>query len=242
VIVSERWAILMDESDALSAASLRLMPGLKGCSTEAGYWLTGEGCDEALDCRLKMLAARERYTVDPTNRLIPQGGMVPAGNPPEGPWVSLNEVFEPKAQVACLPGQPQSKVPLRLVRADRVAEPGLLLTTPAAWRDFAVTAPQTRLDRLRFAVCAERHVAVHGRPLPPIPGRRYLEEDGIAVPCGFAVAPPVGPAVLQQLLGVSPGDVGVLDLDGEYQLIPAVGFVVATRSAARLSQRGLERG
>ena len=75
-----------------------------------------------------------------------------------------------------------------------------------------------------------------------MPGRRYFDDSGIAVPCGFAVDPPVSAAVLRAVLNLSNGDLALLETDGTFDCVEAGGLVSATRSAVRLSQEQHRNG
>jgi hypothetical protein len=124
-------------------------------------------------------------------------------------------------------------VPLRLERAHEERPATLLLTTLAAWSAYATSAPAARLRPLRFAVAADGRAIVVGAPLPPIPGRRFAERDGIAVPCGFAWDPPVEPAVLREVLQLDAGDLALLDESGACEHIESAHFARASRAAVR---------
>ena len=103
-----------------------------------------------------------------------------------------------------------------------------------------IEAPQVRLDRWRFAVAADGRVAVHGQPLPPLPGRRWVEQEGIAVPAGWTWTPAVEAALLRQVFGLAEGDVALWDVDGAWERIAADEFVRATRAAVRATVKRLE--
>ena len=90
-----------------------------------------------------------------------------------------------------------------LVRTDREQDASLLLTQFDLWAAYSIEAPQVRLDRWRFAVAADGRVAVHVHPLPPLPGQRWVEQEGIAVPAGWTWAPAVEAELLRQVFGLA---------------------------------------
>jgi hypothetical protein len=111
----------------------------------------------------------------------------------------------------------------------------VLWTTLAAWHDWAERAGQVRLDRLAFAVKSASEVVVRGSPVPPIPGRRFVQTGGVAVEAGWACSPPLDADVVGELLGLAPHDLALLHPDGNFDHVPAESFVRATRSAVRMS-------
>ena len=130
------------------------------------------------------------------------------------------------------------KVSLKLVRGGNEQSVGVLLTRRAAWLDYVDTAPQVRLKQWTFAVDVRDDsldVIVRGTPSPPISGIGFVEEQGIAIPAGYTLDPPIEAAVVAEMLMLSLGDLALLHVDGTYEHIAADCFVQARRSAVRLS-------
>ena len=119
------------------------------------------------------------------------------------------------------------------------------------WAAYAVAAPQVRLDRWRFAVAGDGRVAVHCQfqsrqvtnlsyILPPLPGQRWVEQEGIAVPAGWTWSPAVETAILRQVFGLAAGDLALWHTDGTWERIAADEFVRSTRTAVRETGKNLE--
>ena len=239
------WVACVARSEAKTTAALRLWPGIEACQVEDALWLRGEKLDESLDLALRKLSGATLYNVYPDGRLLRRGARVPGGKPPGGRWVALETWIALDPQPAALPGLPTGstgRVHLELTRTTVGAEPTLLVTHVRPWVQYASGAPAVRLKPLAFAAAADGRVLIRGRPLPSLPGKRYVEVEGIAVPCGFAWSPPVDAEVLRELLELAPGDIAVLEGDGTYEHVGSSGFVPATRSAARRSLEGPSRG
>jgi hypothetical protein len=122
----------------------------------------------------------------------------------------------------------------RLVPAERFIEPNLLLASMREWGRYGVSAPQARLDRWRFALNDQGEAAVHGDPLPPLPGWRFVERGGVAIPVGLRMEPALAVPIVRTALQLDDGDIAILRSDG-HERIPAWGFVSATRAAIRAS-------
>jgi hypothetical protein len=131
---------------------------------------------------------------------------------------------------------------LTLVRDPIVREPNMLITSLATWCHYAANAPLVRLQRWSFAVNDRGEALIRGLPLPPLAGRRFVEQDGVAVEAGWTWSPNVSAAVLRRKVQVTGGD--LLLLHGEplaVEVVPAAAFVKATRSAARQTLAGAVR-
>ena len=79
--------------------------------------------------------------------------------------------------------------------------------------------------------------------LPPLPGQRWVEQEGIAVPAGWTWTPAVEAALVRQVFGLAAGDVALWHADGAWERIAGDEFVRATRAAVegnRWNRLGLE--
>src|SRR5262249_31843992 len=98
-----------------------------------------------------------------------------------------------------------------------------------------MSAPHVRLEKVTFAASSDGRVVVRGRPMPPVPGARYYEQAGVAVPCGWGwPAGLEGPGGCEGL-GVEPEALALFSAAGTWEAIAGDHFVRATRSAVRLS-------
>ena len=116
--------------------------------------------------------------------------------------------------------------------SSREGAPNLLAVTLDEWAGYAATAPETRLSKLTFAA-SDEVALIRGLPLPPIPGQTWIEENGIALPSGFRLDPPVSPDVLRNALEVTGGDLVLFYPDGEIDRIALENFVPASRVSVR---------
>ncbi|HZN34448.1 MAG TPA: hypothetical protein VFB80_11540 [Pirellulaceae bacterium] len=132
-------------------------------------------------------------------------------------------------------------VPLQLAPGGALREPALLETSLDLLCEYALTAPQWRIDRWSFVAQASRRVLVRGSPLPPLPGTHWVETEGICVPAGRSWSPAVEPAVVRQLLGLEPGVLALLREDATWDRINPDDWVRASRSAFRRTLEALPR-
>lgn len=235
--MNEVWAVCLSRVDADTLARLRSRHGLEVCEQQDLVWLRGRGMDEDLDKRLRSLPG-VRFEVLSDRQLVPNGCRVPRGYLPDGSWIALSEAVCIEIESPALGAENKGKVDVGLVRGGTSREANLLLTTVDAWSAYADTAPQVRLQHLAFAMNEARDILIRGRPLPPLPGTRLVEQNGVAVPCGWTWAPAVDAAVLRDLLRLEPDDLALLHADGTWDHLRADDFVLASRSAARLTLEG----
>lgn len=229
------WAACLPTKRAHDLAALRLFPDIDFAEVHGVYWLRGASLDETLERELKKVPGLDRFELLPAERLRPVESRIPDRILPNVQWQPLKQCFSVTLPVAVLGGESQQRIPVMLVRDSR-EQPAAALGLPLnTWVTYASTAPLVRLGPLRFAAMEGSQALVIGTPLPSLPGRRYSEESGVLVPCGFTWSPAVDPGVLQQLFKLGRGDVVVLAEDNTHQTIRAEQFVAASRSASRLS-------
>ncbi len=240
------WALSMPPSEAARLGSLRRTHGLQVCESGGLVWLRGETSDERLEQRLRMIPGARRFSILADRQLQPVGSRVPAGYLPEGPWTPLVDWLAVELPAAGWPGEAPERLTITLVRAappdgdGAVAMPTLMLTSLSAWAAYVCTAPQVRLERLTFAADDMGGVLIRGAPLPPLPGERFIEREGVAVPLGWQWWPAVEPAVVRAVLAreapaLAENDLALVLADGSLQRVPADSFVRADRSAVRLT-------
>ena len=227
------WALCLAREDAGALAALRLMPGVEVAEAGQEIWLRGPPGDERLAAKLSALPAGARYERLAQDQLRLIDRRIPARRLPVLSWRPLPAWLRVELPAAALPGIKPAPVPLRLTRSSDEREPGLLLTGLDEFWRFAEQAARVRLEPLQFAADADGQVLVRGRPLPPLPGRRFAVHAGVAVPAGLTWQPAVSPEVLGRCFGVS-GDALVLwSEDGTITRLHGEQFVPATRSAVR---------
>jgi hypothetical protein len=228
----------MDSSLAL-LGRLRLVAGIEARSDADWVWLRGPELTDSLSVALRSSPDVERFLVD-RDQLMAWGESVPCASLPTGDWRLLPEWLTVKLPTAAFAAVVESKVPLKLMRSEHAAESNIIKTTWAAWRDYGTSAPQVRLNPLSFAVSDRCEALVRGEPVPPIPGQRYVEAGGIALPAGWVPDPGLDRDSIRQRLGVPGEHLAVFREDGQFELIPDSVFVHASRSAIRATDEALK--
>jgi hypothetical protein len=241
---SQGWAMRIERRDVAAAGRLRQVTGVEVCEQADAVWLRGPQSGDELQWQLAAVAGARRFSVLADGQLLPVGARVPRGWLPQGPWTALGQWMGLASPPVRLAGRGDATVLPALIRSDRVEEASLLLVRFDLWAAYALEAPQIRLDHWRFAVAADGRAAVHDQPqsrqvenvsyaLPPLPGQRWVEREGIAVPAGWTWTPAVEAAIMREVFGLAEGDVALWHCDGGWERIAGEDFVRATRAAVR---------
>ena len=234
------WAICLGKADLAAVARLRQMAAIEVCELPEQVWLRGPALDAKLHRRLAAMPGARRFFVLPDGQLQPVASRLPQNRLPNGPWMPLATRLTLGLPPASLAGRSEERVPLTLVRSARPAVASVLLTHIDRWAAYAITAPRVRLDRWQFAATADGRVIVRGTPLPPLPGERWVECEGIATPAGWRWSPAVEAAIVRAVFGLQPGDLALWQTDGTWQRVRAADFTAASRAAVRATAEGLQ--
>ena len=229
------WTIRLPVEDAEHLGKLRLINGLSILVDGASVWLRGEYLDEDLNRRIRSIPDAERFLIKADQQLTRPDETVPCARLPDGSWEPLRSWLSIKLPVAGFAAQTDERITLKLVRSSTPMSANLMQTSWERWRTYAIMAPAIRLTRLGFAVSENSAVLIRGTPLPPIPGRLFIEDRGIIVPLGWQFVPNVGSTVVRQLLNLNEMEMALFCEDGSFERVPETAFVQATRSAVRMT-------
>lgn len=215
--------------------ALRTTPGLEVHEDGDALWLRTADPSDEMQTALRSIAVAELFRVLADGQLVPIDARLPKGHLPQSGWQSLQTYLRVELPTAALAGAMPPAVPLKLVPVTETREPNVLLVDQHVWREYAVTAPQLRLDRWHFAFSISGEVLVRGTPLPPLPGRRFVEQHGITLPAGFGLSPCVDTKPLAAQDELADNDLLLWIDENRRERIPAEHFVRATRAAVRCS-------
>lgn len=233
------WAIRLpsasidiDDKAQEALGHLRLIAAVEVLIVADGIWLRGSQLNEQTSNVLRSLPDAQRYLVLSGDQLARWGEAIPRAKLPEGNWQPIRNWLAVTLPTAAFAPRVEASIPLQLVRSSIPAEANLLRTTWTAWRDYATTAAQLRLNQLSFAA-SESEALIRGVPVPAIPGQRFVESAGIAIPAGWKSDPELDGKAIRELLKLADGTIALFREDSSFELIADQVFVRGSRSAVR---------
>lgn len=229
------WVIRLPVSDAQLLAHLRLIADLRILVQQDIIWLRGDSNSAPLAYQIRSIPNAEWFSIRDDGLITRRDETVPCDRFPDGEWVPIREWFDVELPQAGFAVATYDKVQLKLTRSTTPQTANVLRTRWEHWYEYAITAPQIRLNRLAFAVSDSNEVLIRGTPLPPIPGQGCVETNRIIIPGGWRFSPDAGAEVIGRLLGGDEQTLVVFSEDGSFELVPQSAFVQATRSSVRAS-------
>ncbi len=220
--------------------------GIEIALNETGLWVRVEEGEHLSEFDiLKMLPGAERFEVFQGNLLRAIGDTVPSRRLNVPQWYSVREmaslVLPPALPIRSKPEEQLNLADLQLRWAvtEAVEEAAAIICDWSSWHHYAVRAPLARLQHLRFAANPHGTALVIGRPVPPIPGTRLLENSRILLPSPYTWAPKVPASSIREKLGVDQ-DAWVLWIERDtLQTIPDCQLLGASRTSIRATQEAL---
>lgn len=211
---------------------LRLWPELELGRLGGTCWLRGGVLTSELHTALRKVSGLVDWEVK-GERLCRWGNLIPEAILPRLTWSPLKDSFSFTMPESAGSGMNFAGTRLELIRSAEEKKANLLITSWESWTAWAITAPEIRLKALKFAVEAHGQALIWGEPLPTLSGIFYTETDGIAVPCGWQWQPALPAIALRHWLDLSPGDLALLEPDGQQRVIFAEQIIPATRANVR---------
>jgi len=231
------WALSLRREQASALAKLHNLSGVEVGEANGLVWARGTGTDEDVARILASLPTSRFFEIVHRDRLRPRGRLLPTGRLPEVRWLTVSQWLSIRIPPAALPGELSRTAVLTLALGPGRsidAHEVLLLCGVEAFREFLLLGPLHRVRPLRFVVNdASSEVLVRGRPLPSVPGERYVLADGIATPAGYRWSPSVGASVVRSWLGLGDGAIALWRADGGISEIREDAFASASRRAGR---------
>ncbi|WP_343671647.1 hypothetical protein [Chitinophaga sp.] len=226
--------ITLAQADIKALAQLRTRVDLVAAWHQHQIWVKG-----VADNAFRQLPALRSWTLDAANHLFAPGALTPDATLPELEWLPLTDFIPVSLPASGLPAIATYRHPVKLAPCATTEGSFAILTEMTILETYVATAPQIRLQHLRFAASARGQVLVAGVPLPPVPGTSYTLKDRILMPAGYDFDPPAIRPLVAEKLEESTTHFLLFHVNGQYEMIPDTSFVHVTRSAVRLTAETL---
>ena len=233
------WAASLPLAAVAGLAPLRFLGGAEAMIVDEHIWLRGDQLAEADELRLRQVPGLERFDIRDRGELFRVGSLLPYGQLPSGSWKKLCEFLQPERPPLRIVSGTWPQQTLSLVRDTEQREVSALLTSIKAWEEYALSAPQVRLNPLKFAMNGDGQVLIVGTPLPPLVGERFWEVKGIFVAAGWHWSPAVDAVIVRRVLQLGDDDFGLWHATGRWELIRKDDFVAARRATVRATAAGV---
>ena len=251
--MNTHWSFRVSLNHLQRVGDLRSLSGVLASIAGNMLWLRGEGLDAELHRLLAPKADGPVFQLASDGRLTPFGASVPIERLPEADWKPLSEILTsilPSSQMADVQ---VPRVRLTLERTTAEQDATLLVTEWTSFCNWALTAPEVRLQSCRFAVCREsltefgsssgprNRVAIMGQPLPPLVGERFWLAGSIAIPLGFHWVPRVDAKTVEAVFakGIEDSSPKIRFWHAEQNLVEEIGsseWVPLTRANVRATE------
>lgn len=227
--------LVLAEQDGFALGTVRTQPGLQVACAAGQLWVRGLPATSELALVLRQLPAVASYSLNAQNQLFPVSSLTPTGLLPAVRWQPIQDFIPLEIPVAALPGQLPALHRWQLVPATHAPAGSALLTTLPAWKAYADTAPEIRLQQLRFAVSAGNQVLVLGTPLPAMPGQELWQRENLLLPAGLDFETPLLASLLARKLNPHHDALLLFAPNGAWERVEKRFLLPASRSAVRLT-------
>lgn len=229
------FIVVLNEKDRDALADIRLLQNVDVAVDASQIWLRSPLLNGGLDMEIRQLPLLETYILDGNELLYPLGGVTPIGKLKPLKWQSLTDFIPIELPVSVMPAVISDTVGINIVPSSKEQKAVALSTTAEAWLAYVSTAPEARLKCLKFAVSDVNELLVVGEPLPSIEGKTYWMRHNIFLPSGFDFELPIVSELIYQKENLQNQAFLLFNTEGVHHRIEELDFVLATRSAVRLT-------
>ncbi len=209
MLPTEHYVLRLRRAEGLGCLAPWWQANVQVALAEDYAWVKFDALDDQLVKQSRALAA-DRYRLQGP-WLVREGQQVAEAKLPELDWQPINSVIQFQLPWIGEAGQlaQLSRVTWRLERGGVEQAPAGAIM---AWDEFARwvnTAPQSRLQALRYCVSMEhespartREALILGTPLPPLAAQYLIAKDNVLIPAGFHWLPGLDVQYVQRSFGI----------------------------------------
>lgn len=185
----KEFVALLSEKDRSALYSIRTLPKVQAAvfveSDVAQMWLRGIFGKEKPPIEIQKLPIQQVFVLK-EGLLFPNGGLTPLSKLPNLKWQLLTDFMPIELPTSAFPAVVETTTAVRLVVSEQEQKGVALLTDFKDWLNYVETAPDIRLQLLKFAASNTGKVVIIGTILPPIQGQTFWQDEHVLIPCGQA--------------------------------------------------------
>ena len=235
---------LIDGADFVHLSAVRAISGLKAARKDSNIWLTGIPMPEKCSAEINALPAVKRYFLDNESRLFPLGSKIPNAYLPKLEFEPISQFVALELPASAFAGQTKDTAEIRLQVSSEAEEADLMLCKLDDLKTWVESAPQIRIESLKFAVAlggnpdsfrddAPSLVFIQGFPLPSIPGDTFWKTGPVYLPSGKSLMHPFLNTFLKEQCDPENTGTVIMTSDTNFELVKHSEFMEATRSGIR---------
>lgn len=225
------WFVQVQADMRELLARFRHRLDLQAATDQESIWVR---CQDREPVELRSIPHAEFFQLVDENLLRPAGQTLATHNVPQLHWKTLADLLTVELPAAAFCSSTYSAVPISLVPAKVERPSNVLIADRATFASYAISLPSLRLSCWRMAVDQQR-VVIWGSPSPSIPGQRFYESHGVAVPAGWETNPVSDPETVSELFALNEGDLALLQAQEQVvaEIVPHDAFIAVQRSVLR---------
>ncbi len=180
-------------------------------------WIKNLQVSEINDVALKTITSTRLYT-EKQGRLYPVGSLLPFGNLPDVLWTPISRALpiEKPTYNHNYFGL-NSHVKMELQSSELEKQSVALLADLQEFENYVSSAPQFRLQNLRWTIIGEKAL-VFGTPLLPINGTSFWNTNQFLIPTGYGFNFPLLQSELNEVINPA-NDFVLWTTDSKYSII-----------------------
>jgi hypothetical protein len=238
----KEFVVILSEQDRFSLMDMRTLPKVQAAvfveNDTPNIWLRGIFGKEKPSIEIQKLPIQQLFVLK-EGLLFPINGLTPLSKLPLLTWQLLTDFMPIELPTSAFPAVVEATTAVHLVVSEQEQKGVALLTAFKDWLNYVETAPDIRLQQLKFAASDKEKVLIMGDVLPPIQGQTFWQDAQVLIPCGQAFEWAITARLLSKKYKLTKTALLLFSDSLEVELpqrIDLENFVNASRSAVRFTQ------
>jgi hypothetical protein len=219
------YFLLLDDVNKADLGTIRIWNNLKVAFDEKKIWIKDFTPEQIHSVEVKSIPYKTIYYSKET-KLYLQNSLLPDRNIP------LSLLWTPidRALPVILPAFNHNyfgihdKISIELIVSEKEEEACAMITTLETLKHYIETAPAIRLQSIQWTILNKKNVLLVGKPLLPVTGNTYWQQQEMLLPVGFDFELPVLANKIRHKINPEKQVVVLWNSNNTYQLIDKQAF------------------